>query len=179
MPVARAVSPVLGVVLIVAIAVVLAATVAAGSLSVAGTLTEPAPASVQSTGEFRQDVSTACGNDAVVMIHEGGETIDPASIELLVEVPDGEHRERVVNLPVEGQTLSAENFEDDGSIVYDNCVRGAIAEGGEPWAAGGEIKIELNSGRTGAGIDPGDEIHVTVVHAPSGGVLAKERIVAS
>lgn len=174
----RAVSPVVGIALLVGVTVACATALGVLVFSLDATPEEPTPAAVQSTGAFLQNTSTACGNDGITLRHEGGAAIDPASIEFLVVVPDGGHRERIVDLPIEGTAFDDDNFAGDGTIVYDNCARGPITDGGEPWTAGQRVTVELNSGVTGADIDPGDEIHVTVVHEPSGGVLVSERIVA-
>lgn len=143
-----------------------------------GTLGDAPAASLQTDADFVQNESVECGNDAVELRHGGGEALAPEDLEIVVGLPASGHTERIVNLPAETRSLTDEQFEGDGRIVYDNCVRGPIAGDGTAWTRGDVVRFEINSGRTGGDVDPGDVVVVSVVHEPSGRTLATESLVA-
>ncbi|MDS0220765.1 type IV pilin N-terminal domain-containing protein [Haloarcula sp. S1AR25-5A] len=172
----RGVSPVIGVVLMLAITVLLAATVGGFVLSETAALDDPTPTVARSTGSFTTGPSGGCGENTVAIRHAGGDSVPADEIEIAVRLPDTDTRARLVDLPVSGTALSAANTDDPDNVVYDYCVGGVIADGGQPWSAGRMIAFQLNAG--GGTVEPGDTIDVRVVHAPSNGVLAAVELTA-
>ena len=174
----RATTAVVGVVLLVGLTVALVAVVGGtvGGLDV-GTLT-PAPSVSHSTATFETGPSAGCGENVVRIVHEGGDPVAPAAIELVVSLPARGASARVRGVPVAGTQLRDRHLvDDDHNIVYDNCVGGVIADGGRRWAAGTAIAVQLNSG--GGTIAPGDPIEVAVVHEPTGSVVVEATLSAT
>jgi flagellin-like protein len=170
----RGVSPVIGVVLVLSITVLLAATVGGFALAAATDLDQRTPTVARSTGNFVTGPSGGCGGNTVAIRHAGGDPVPADELAIAVALPDTDAR--IVNLPVSGTALSASNTDDPGNVVYDYCVGGVIANGGKRWSAGRAITFQLNAG--GGTVDPGDSIEVRVVHTPSDGVLAAVELTA-
>ena len=171
----RAVTPVVGAGLILGLTVVLAAIVGGTIATVDGRLRAPAPTVAQSTGSFEIGPSVGCNDNAVKIVHEGGEPVPPDDIAVVVRLPETEATARLVHLPVNGTQLDAHNIVgDSANVVYDNCVDGAIANGGAVWTAGTAIKFELNAG--GGTVDRRDRIEVAVVHEPSDAIIVEATV---
>ncbi|KAA9398502.1 type IV pilin [Haloarcula sp. CBA1130] len=170
----RGVSPVIGVVLMLSITVLLAATVGGVALSATPDLGHQTPTVARSTGKFVTGPSGGCGANTVTIRHAGGDPVPADELEVAVALPDSDAR--VVDLPVSGTALSASNTDDPDNVVYDYCVGGVIANGGQRWSAGRVITFQLNAG--GGTVDPGDPIAVRVIHTPSNGVLAAVELTA-
>lgn len=77
----RAVSPVIGVILMVAITVILAAVIGAFVIGIGGEQDNAPTASI----DFSQDV----GEDEITVQHESGETLDAQEITIQVDTDDG------------------------------------------------------------------------------------------
>lgn len=172
----RGVSPVIGVVLMLAVTVLLAATVGGYALNTTAGLDQRTPTVARSTGSFVTGPYGGCGENAVVIRHAGGDSVPADEIEVAVRLPDAGTRARLVDLPVSGTALSASNADDPDNVVYDYCVGGVIAAGGQRWSAGRTITFQLNAG--GGTVEPGDSIEVRVVHTPSNGVLTAVELTA-
>ncbi|WP_434531101.1 type IV pilin [Haloarcula sp. NS06] len=164
----RGVSPVIGVVLMLSITVLLAGTVGGVVLTASSDLNQRTPVVARSTGQFVTGPSGGCGANTVAIRHAGGDPVPADELEVTVALPDSDAR--IVDLPVSGTALSASNTDDPDNVVYDYCVGGVIANGGQQWSAGRAITLQLNAG--GGTVEPGDTIDVRVVHAPSNSVLA-------
>lgn len=171
----RAVTPVIGVVLTVGLTVALAAIVGGTIATVDGRLSEPAPTVAHSIATFETGPSVGCTDNAVRILHDGGEPVPADEITIVVSLPKTGATARLVHLPVSGTQFGTSNIvHDDANVIYDNCVGGAIANGGTVWTAGMAIKFELNAG--GGTIDRRDRIEVTVVHEPSDATIVEETI---
>ncbi|EMA33175.1 type IV pilin [Haloarcula japonica] len=169
----RGVSPVIGVVLMLSITVLLAATVG-GFVLASGDLNQRTPTVARSTGDFVTGPSGGCGGNTVAIRHAGGDPVPADELAIAVTLPDTDAR--IVDLPVSGTALSASNIDDPDNVIYDYCVGGVIANGGQQWSAGRTITFQLNAG--GGTVNPGDTIEVRVVHTPSNGVLAAVELTA-
>ncbi|WP_423999689.1 type IV pilin [Haloarcula salina] len=172
----RGVTPVVGVALMLSLTVLLAAVVGGYAMSAAADPAQPTPTVARSTGSFEAGPSGGCGDNTVQIRHEGGERIAPEDIEVVVRLPDADAQARLVDLPVSGTALGPSAVEDPDNVVYDYCVGGAVANGGRAWTAGRVIEFQLNAG--GGTVDPGDPIEVSVVHEPSGGIVASVELTA-
>lgn len=121
----RAVSPVIGVILMVAITVILAAVIGAFVIGLGDQVQETAP-----NAQFTFDYE---GNDAVTITHDGGQSIDTDVDSLSVVGPGGESE------AWEGNTISAGNsetfdFSDIGSPDPGDTIR-VVWEGAEGTSA--------------------------------------------
>lgn len=170
----RGVSPVIGVVLMLSITVLLAATVGGFVFTASSDLNQRTPTVARSTGNFVTGPSGGCGANTVTVRHAGGDPVPADELAIAVALPDTDAR--IVDLPVSGTALSANNTDDSDNVVYDYCVGGVIANGGQRWTAGRAITFQLNAG--GGTVEPGDSIEVRVVHTPSNGVLAAVELTA-
>jgi len=159
-----------------AITVLLAAAVGSAVIGAAAEIHEPTPTVARSTGEFVTGPSDGCGDNMVRIRHAGGDPVPADEIEIAVQLPDADAQARLVDLPVSGTALSPGNTDDPANTVYDYCVGGVIADGGQQWSAGRAITFQLNAG--GGTVEPGDSIEVRVVHTPSNGVLAAVELTA-
>lgn len=118
----RAVAPLVGVALLVAVTVILAASVAAGVVHTTGAAPVPTAASFEAeadaTGEIRA-------------IHTGGDAVDPDALELVV---------RVDGVPLASQPpvpfFSAQGFESGPTGVFNSATRGE-------WQAGEAASLRV------------------------------------
>lgn len=174
----RATSSVIGVVLLIGIVVITGGVLGVYALGLGDNLNDPVPNVAESSGEFIVGSGPAsCDQDFVRLTHVAGDTVEPEDIVIDVELPDSGEQERIIQLPVSGTSFEDENFQGDGDIVSNNCVRGVIANGGSSWTPGTDIRFRLNRG--GGGIDEGDRIQIRIVHSPSDAILTEETLIAS
>ena len=172
----RGVSPVVSVVLLVAITVVLAATVSAFALGVADTVKEVPPLVSESSGELVvQD-----GNDGgiVRLTHLGGDPVPADEIVIAVDAEDACGKSgRLVNLPAPGGDPNPTEEYVRGEDVFDNSynsVGGPIGEAGGMWEAGETVSFRLASSE--CELDRGEEITVAVIHTPTESIVIDETL---
>jgi len=180
----RALSPVVGVVLLVGLTLLLAATVSVTALSYGDELTEPAPTVAQSSGTYdRYAAGGGRYDEQVVRItHEGGDTLTVADFELVVDASDACGKTgRLVNLPAEGDDPRPTSEYVRGDDVFDNAadsVEGPIGTGdvdddGE-WSAGETAQFRLATRACSVG--RGETFTVRVVHTPTDTVVVTHRL---
>jgi len=118
----RGVSPVIGVILMVAITVILAAVIAVFVLGVGDSINDPAP-----NADFDTEYNTTGEN--VTITHNGGETVDVARLSVLdesgSELPDD----------LSGEELSAGdafevNYNESGTVATEIQLRWSSESGG-------------------------------------------------
>lgn len=179
-PTDRAVSPVLGVVLLVALTTLLASTVGAFALGV--TTPTATPSVATSTGPLvASDHADGDREQRVRIVHEGGPPVNVTDLELVLTVErTGEHA-RVTDLPVRANKLDSASVEggefldaSHGETV--GALSAAPPDTDGVWSAGDTLGVRLTS--SDVRLVPGDQVTVRVVHAPSGGVVATETLVA-
>ena len=126
----RGVSSVVATILLVAVVVILAATVSVFVLGVADDVDEAAPTVAQSSGEL----VTQDGNDGgiVRLTHEGGDSLTVSNLEIVVDAREACGKTgRLVNLPAEGGDPRPTAEYVRGDDVFDNSynsVSGPIGE---------------------------------------------------
>jgi flagellin-like protein len=179
----RGVSSVIGVILMVAVTVILAAAVGAFALQFAGTNQEPAPQVANADAEF---LVTGGGTDQTVRItHRGGDTIEVSNLAIVVSFSDSTKQSRLVGMPTD--KIRAGNV--DGNNIWDGSyggIGGALADN-EPegsdgeWSSGEAIEFRIKSTASLGGVDvqPGEKVFVKVVHEPSGNVVIDRTLTAS
>jgi flagellin-like protein len=171
----RGQSEVLGEVLLVGVAVVVAAVLSLGALGFGEEVDDPAPTVAESSGELVAD-DGRFGNQRVRIYHEAGDPVRVENVEIAVDASDAcGKRGRIVNLPT--NTIDAdENVR--GPDIFDGRTgqaKGALDD--EVFAAGDVFDFRLTSGT--CELDPGDRITVRVVHTPSGAVIVEARLTAN
>jgi len=185
---ARGASPVIGTVLVVAIVVVLAATLSVFAGGFLDELREPAPTVARSSGALTPQDGTDGG--IVLITHEAGETVRIADLEITVraDCTSGTKRGRIVNLPAEaGNAIRSSDGQIKGDNIFDerslNAIDNAVPEvndGGallrQRYAAGGTILFRIPSGK--CELTAGSDVSVRVVHTPTQSVIIESRLTA-
>lgn len=180
----RALSPVVGVVVLVGLTLVLAVTVSATAMGFTDELTGPAPTVAQSSGTYdRYAAGGGRYDEQVVRItHEGGDTLTVANLELVVDASDAcGQTGRLVNLPAEGDDPRPTSRYVGGDDIFDNSansVEGPIGTGdvdddGE-WSAGETAQFRLAT--RACRVDSGDTLVVRIVHTPTGTTVVDQPI---
>jgi flagellin-like protein len=158
----RAVSPVVGVALLLVIVVLLTALV--GTM-VSGVDGESAPTvRPDYDGTITADRS---GDDdqRVVLAHGGGPELDVTDLRIVVRVPAHERSTTVEELPVGPDGLDSDEFV--GHDLLDNrreYWRGPVVDPDGTWGVGERIAFRLKHGAEGVRLAPGDRVRVLVVH---------------
>jgi flagellin-like protein len=175
----RAVSAVISTVLMVAIVVIIAATVSVFVLGFVEDIQDPGPVVADSTGEF---VAGSAGDEQVVRItHLAGDTVNIENIEIVVKAPDCGKQARLVDLPGDGYfdyTLSDENIRGDENLIS----QGFAAENDGPiyveednkWTAGEAISFRIAVGGCDFRKPENSELAVLVIHTQSNKILIEE-----
>ncbi len=171
----RGQSEVLGEVLLVGVAVVVAAVLSVGAFGFGEEVDDPAPVVAESSGELVAD-DGGFNNQRVRIYHQAGDPVRVTNVEIAVDANDAcGKRGRIVGLPT--NTIDAdENVR--GADIFDG--RNGQAEGAlrdEVYRAGDVFDFRLVSGA--CELNPGDRLTIRVVHTPSGAVLVEERLTAN
>lgn len=184
----RGASPVVSVILVVALVVVLAGAVSAFAFGFTDNLREPAPAIAESTGAFTPQDGT--GGGIVLLTHEGGETVQVANVEIvtLAECRGGTKQGRIVNLPAgDGNAIRVSDGQITGQNIFDerslNSIDNAVSQvndGGallsSQYAAGDTILFRIPENK--CELTSGSEVTLRVVHTPSQAVIIKKQLTA-
>jgi flagellin-like protein len=174
----RGASSVIGVVLMVAVTIVLAAAVGAFVLDVHSTRASP-PQIANADAELT-NVHGSSTDQTVRITHRGGDTVDVADLEIVVSFSNSSKRSRLVGIPTD--TIDPADYE--GDDVWDGSgdgIGGAIATD-EPagsdgeWSSGEAIAFRIAKGNVE--LYQGDTVTVRIVHEPSGTVLIERTISA-
>ncbi|QUJ74734.1 type IV pilin N-terminal domain-containing protein (plasmid) [Haloarcula marismortui ATCC 33800] len=145
----RAVSPVISVILMVAIAVILAATIATFVLGFAEDVHNPAPSVGQTSGEF---VAGGDRDQQVVRItHVAGDSVAVENIEIIVRAsgPGVDTEARLVDLPSTASSkLLNENIDGNDDLIdqRSGSTKLIADDGTDVWSAGETIEFRVNSG---------------------------------
>ena len=176
----RAVTPVISTILVVAIVVILAATVSVAFLGIAENITEPAPNVADTTGEF--EPGSGSDEQIVRITHVAGDSVSVESIEIIVRASgpgtDLPTEARLVNLPA--STYFNGNIQGDEGLITSQSWKAKIIVDSDSntWAAGQTIEFRINSGAadfSGSGDTAADELEVVIVHMPSNSILSEHK----
>ena len=180
----RALSPVVGVVLLVGITLLLAATVSVTALGFTDELTGVAPTVAGSSGTYER-YTTGGGRyteQVVRLTHEGGDTLTVSDVELVVDASDACGKTgRLVNLPASGDDPRPTSRYVRGDDIFDNSANsvegplgtGDIDDDGE-WSAGETAQFRLAT--SDCPLQPGETVTVRVVHTPTNAVLVEQSV---
>jgi FlaG/FlaF family flagellin (archaellin) len=165
----------------VAIVVVLAATVSVFALGFTDEANQPGPIVGQSSGTLVSQDGTDGG--IVRIQHIAGDTIQVSNMEIVVDATEACGKQsRLVGLPAtSGNAISDSNIEgddifDEGSYNSDRTPdKNAIHE--SEYAAGDEIAFRIPS--SDCPVDGGADVVVRVVHTPTNSVVVKETLTAT
>ncbi len=177
----RAVSSVVGVVVLVGLVVLLAGTVGVVATGLAGA-DRTVPTVDAQAGAFVAGCPGCGPDDQIVRLeHRGGDPVDVSTIEIRTSVEGRSIESRLVGLPVENpgcNDLQESDYE--GRDIYDeSCtgVRGALAGSGDgTWTAGEVLAFRI--AKTDVRIQPGEAITVTIIDHKAGATIVEKRLVA-
>lgn len=179
----RAVSPVISTILMVAIVVILAATISVFVLGLGEDIQDPAPNVAQSSGEL----ITQDGFDGgiVRITHIAGDSVNVENIEITVDATDScSERARIVNLPSTAVNFGFDGFSDenlqngDDSFIskgnsFSTWDAGVLHETNEnTFSAGSYFEFRITGGE--CELNKGDTVTVRIVHTPSNAVIIKK-----
>lgn len=176
----RAITPVVGVVLLAAVTVVAAAAVGLTAVGVTDRLVHPPPRMAVTSGPFT--ANTGLQGGVVRLTHAGGESVAVDELAFVVDATAACGKTgRLVGLPLgSGHDVEPANVE--GSDVFDGQ---SVRRFGDPphvllqrrWRPGETVAFRL--AYTDCPITDGDGIVVRVVHEPSGTVLERVPLLAT
>lgn len=181
----RAVSPVISVILMVAITVILAAVIATFVLGIGEDVSDPGPTIGQSSGVIETQDGYDSGN--VTIRHLAGDSVDVEEMEVVVDATDacGETA-RIQNLPSTAERFGFDGFSDanlesgSDSIISKGTFSstwdiGVLHENNyNTFEAGDYFGFRINGGD--CPLDPGDEIVVDLVHEPTGTLMTAQEL---
>ncbi|MFT4930966.1 MAG: flagellin-like protein [Natronomonas sp.] len=175
----KAVSSVISTVLMVALVVILAATVSVFVLDLTGEGNQPAPIVKQSSGELIVQDNSSGGK--INLTHVAGDSLTASNLEIVVNAEDPCGKSgRLVNLPAPGNDLRPTSEYVRGDDIFDNSwnsVDGPIGEADAKWEAGETATFRLASSE--CQLDSGDTIIVRVVHTPTNSIIIEETLTAT
>lgn len=179
----RAVTPVISTILMVAIVVILAATVSVFFLGIVESTNEPGPNVADTTGEFVVDESYFGDNQIVRIEHVAGEGVAVEEIEIVVQAtgPSLDTTARLVDLPVDDTTIDTKNIEENTDLIDKGLAVQTIQED-DPniWSVGRTIEFRINTGEADFRIDAyntdpeADELEVIIIHTPSNAIISEQ-----
>jgi len=176
----RAVSPVIGVVLLVAVTVVLAGTVVAFFVGADSGLRQPAPQVAQANADLDTQGSGVSGG-IVTVTHQGGDPVTVADIRIAVDTSDvadcSVDQAVIENLPSTYSNFGQRGYADENLANGDSSPisqgtfgskwsPGALhADTGETFSVGNSFQFRLAKGK--CKMESGETVRITVVHEPS------------
>jgi len=184
----RGASPAVGIILMVAIVVIIAAVISVSSFGFLGNLRDPAPNIAAASG----DLTTQSGNGGgiVLLTHKGGDSVRVADLEIGVraECKSGTKRGRIVNLPAGSENaIRASDGQIEGDNIFDESYLKTIDNGVDRVNDGGALlknrysassTILFRIPKSKCELTPGSEVSVQVVHTPSQSVILRKQMTA-
>lgn len=168
----------------VAIAIVLAATISVFVLDYTDEFSDPAPTVGQTSSEF----IPGADEQKVRVTHIAGDSVRVENIEIVVRAsgPGVDAEARLVNLPSDDTTLDGQNLKDPKNLISESGDPRVVVEDvpadDNVWDAGDTIQFAINVGGADfreppeSGNPAADELEVTIVYtgAESSAILFEE-----
>lgn len=165
-----------------AITVILAATISVVVLDVGEDIQNPGPTVAESSGEF---IAGSDGDEQVVRItHIAGDTVNVKNIEIIVRAPDCNKQVRLVDLPGDGfysYTLADENLDGDDFISqgFNADNQGPIyVDEDNQWTAGETISFRITVGECDFQKPEVEQLEVSIIHIESNKILIEQKFSA-
>jgi len=182
----RAVTPVIAIILMVAVLIVLAAAISVSFFGVTEDINEPAPNVADTTGEF--EPGSDIEEQIVRITHASGENVNVDEIQIIVRAsgPEVNAEARLIDLPGETSLVFGDLSIDDRHLQGDDAIISQTApwqvlteDDSNVWGAGDTIQFRIAVGgadfrdeenRNGP---EADELDVLIVHTPSDAILSE------
>lgn len=184
----RGASPVIGIILMVAVVVVLAAVVSVYSFGFIDNVRESGPNIAESSGAFTPQDGN---NGGIVLItHEAGDSVRVNDLEIAVraECNSGAKQGRIVNLPAgagnairvsDGQIENDNIFDERSLNTIDNAVN-QVNDGGAllktQYSAGNTVLFRIPKDK--CELTAGSEVSIRIIHTPSQSVIINKQLTA-
>ena len=162
----------------VAVVVILAATISVFALGFTNDANQPGPVVGQSSGELVKDESGS--DDQIVRItHVAGDTLTVSNLEVAVDARDACGKQsRIINLPTNAIGYSSTDYTGDDIFDLTSPDGGQLDTSADgSWTAGETATFRLAS--TKCQLNDGDEITVRVVHTPTNSVVIRQTLTAT
>jgi flagellin-like protein len=180
----RGVTPVISTILMVAIVIILAATVSVYFLGVTEDINEPAPNVADTAGEFEVADGTAGNKQVVKITHIAGEDVAVEKIEIVVRAsgPTLDTEARLVDLPTDSffsTAIDSSNIQGDESLIDESSsAPNQVIVPADPntWKSGDTIRFRIAT--SGADFREGetpdaDTLEVIIIHTPSNSIISE------
>lgn len=175
---ARAVSPVIGVVLLVGVTLILTAAVAVFVFDTTSILSDPTP-QVSST-DTAFDTSGGQTDQTVRITHQAGDPVPVSELELIVEAtgPDLDTQATLTNLPADGSSLDGDSVQGNDALIDSRAGFASVLTAADTntWTSGDTITFRITKSTadfTPDGSPDATQLDVTIVHRPTNSILTE------
>jgi flagellin-like protein len=192
----RAVTPVISTILLVAVVVIIAATISVLVLGFGENVQNPGPVVGQSTGEL-EPVDGSSGG-IITVTHVAGDPVEVENMEVIVDASDAcGKRTRMANLPASfsgqyypGRQLDESNFQGNENLLAEGFLpqfdqekwdaRLLMDTENDPttvdntFDAGDSFQLRIAKG--GCNLDTGDQVSIFVVHTQSNSIILNKEL---
>lgn len=180
----RAVTPIIATILMLAIVVILSATVSTFTLDITEGINEPAPNVADTTGEFKP----GSNSQTVQITHIAGDSVNVENIEIIVRAsgPGVNEEVRLVDLPGDGffsGSLDDSNIDGNENLISQGfrSTEIIVVDDTNVWSAGTTIQFEINANNGPGSADfrespsgpDADRLEVVIVHTPSNSIISE------
>jgi len=175
----------------VAVVVILSATVSVFVLGVAEDINTPAPNVVDTTGKFELQTDAFQSNQIVRISHVAGDSIPVEEIEIIVRAsgPDVDTKVRLVDLPAEDWSIDASNMKGDKDLIDSTSrtpggakIQNQVIVSGDSnvWSVGDTIQFRIKTGEADfrdGGTPDADKLEVVIVHTESNSIVSENTFI--
>jgi flagellin-like protein len=180
----RGVSSAIATILMVAVVVILAATISVSVFVFGEDIRSPSPVVGQSTGDI--DPNPGGSGGIITVTHMAGDPVEVKNIQILIDATDAcNSKARVINLPAD---YSFSQFDDDVHFRGDtDILNQEPAPTGKDWDGG--VLLEENDNTFSAGdsfqlqlsavdcpLNGGEQIEINIVHTPTDSIILSEEL---
>jgi flagellin-like protein len=188
----RAVTPVISTILLVAVVVIIAATISVLVLGFGENVQDPGPVVGQSTGDLEPIDGSSGG--IITVTHVAGDPVEVENMEVIVDASDAcGKRTRVTNLPASfsgqyypARQLDESNFQENKDLLAEGFVprfnqekwdaRLLMDTKNDPttvdntFDAGDSFQLRIAKG-SGCNLNTGDQVGISIVHTQSNSII--------
>jgi len=174
----KAISPVVGIMLMIAITIVLGVTLI--FFATAFEMQEPAPFVAHSSGELvrKGGADETFEDQRVYIYHNGGDSVKMSEVEIVVDATKCcGMKDRIVNLPTTTNKIDSQNLAEDSGLITKTPGYGGGAISEDYFSTGENLWFRINNGK--CPLEKGDQITVKIIHTPTNTIVIEETLTAS